>query len=127
MPSVSVPDPFGAPPGDNAFVHEELQKRTARNESLFREINEGIERGRWPGEDELISFRCECASLGCTEMLALTFSDYEGVRAHPQRFIVAPGHEHLEVEIVVETRPTYLVVQKLGAAGEAAASADPRS
>jgi len=109
-------------------VADEIQHRVARNEAIFREINEGIRRGRWPGEEDSISsFRCECAGLGCTEMLALSMRDYEHVREHPRRFIVAPGHERLDVEVVVETRPTYLIVQKLGEAGEIADDADPRS
>lgn len=105
----------------------ETEQRIARNEGIFREINEGIRRGRWPGEEDSISgFRCECASLGCTEMLPLSFRDYERVRQHPRRFIVAPGHERLEVEAVVENQTSYLVVQKLGHAGEVAEAADPR-
>jgi hypothetical protein len=109
-------------------VTDDLQQRVARNEAIFREINEGIRRGRWPGEEDSISsFRCECASLGCTQMLALTFREYEHVREHPRRFLVMPGHERLDVELVVETRPTYLVVEKIGEAGEQAADDDPRS
>ena len=106
---------------------DEVQQRMAHNEALFREINEGIRRGHWPGEEgSLNSFRCECANLGCTEMLVLSFSEYEQVRRHPRRFIVSPGHERLDVEVVVETQPNYLVVQKTGEAGAAAEEADPR-
>jgi hypothetical protein len=111
----------------NDPVADELQQRTARNEAIFREINEGIRRGRWPGEeDSMTSFRCECASLGCSDMLALRFRDYEQVRNHPRRFLVAPGHERPEVEFVVAREPNYLVVQKTGEAGEIAEAADPR-
>ena len=74
----------------------------------------------------MMSFRCECASLGCTDMLALSFRDYERIRKHPRQFLVAPGHEHLDVEVVVDTQPTYLVVQKVGEAGRVAEAADPR-
>lgn len=103
-------------------------QRNARNEAIFREINEGIRRGRWPGEEDSISsFRCECASLGCTEMLAVSFREYERVRENPRRFIVAPGHELLNVEVVVEKQPTYLVVQKVGEAGATAEATDPRA
>lgn len=110
-----------------ARVADELQQRTARNEAIFREINEGIRRGRWPGEeDSMTSFRCECASLGCSEMLALSFHDYEHIRNHPRRFLVAPGHERLDVEVVVSRQANYLVVQKTGEAGEIAEAADPR-
>jgi hypothetical protein len=108
-------------------VADELQQRTARNEAIFREINEGIRRGRWPGEeDSITSFRCECASLGCTEMLELSFRDYEQIRNHPRRFIVHPGHERPNVEVVVDAYPTYLIVQKVGEAGEVAEETDPR-
>jgi hypothetical protein len=107
---------------------DESKQRIARNEDIFREINEGIRRGRWPGEEDSVSgFRCECASLGCTQMLPLSFREYEHVREHPRRFIVAPGHERLDVETVVERRSEYLVVQKMGPAGEVAEAADPRS
>ena len=106
---------------------DDVQQRAGRNEAIFREINEGIRRGRWPGEeDSVTSFRCECASLGCTEMVPLSFQEYERIRDHPRRFIVHPGHERLDVEVVVETRPAYLIVQKLGEAGEIAEEADPR-
>lgn len=108
-------------------MSEELQQRLAANESVFRRINEGIEKGQWPGEeDRPIGFRCECAHLGCTQVLELSVRDYETVRANPRRFIIAPGHERLEAEVVVERHPEYLVVEKLGQAGEAAMQSDPR-
>lgn len=107
---------------------DELQERLAANESVFREINEGIERGQWPGEeDSPIGFRCECARLGCNELLELSVREYEAVRANSRRFMVVPGHERLEVEIVAERHPEYLVVEKLDQAGETAEGKDPRS
>jgi hypothetical protein len=107
---------------------EDIQERLAANESVFREINEGIERGQWPGEeDSPVGFRCECARLGCNELLELTVREYEAVRADPRRFIVVPGHEQLDAEIVLEHHPEYLVVKKLDQAGETAEKNDPRS
>lgn len=107
---------------------DELQERLAANESVFREINEGIERGQWPGEeDSPVGFRCECARLGCNDLLELTVHEYERVRANPRRFIVVPGHERLDAEIVVERNPGYLVVEKIAQAGDAAVESDPRS
>jgi hypothetical protein len=105
----------------------EIQQRLARNEAVFRQINEGIERGQWPGEeDSPVGFRCECARLGCTGVVELSVREYERVRSNPRRFIVLPGHERLDVEIVVERRSGYLVVQKLDQAGTAAVQTDPR-
>jgi hypothetical protein len=107
---------------------DELQERSAANESVFRQINEGIERGQWPGEeDSPIGFRCECARLGCNELLELSVHEYEAVRANPRQFMVVPGHERREAEIVVERHPEYLVVVKFDQAGETAEDKDPRS
>lgn len=101
--------------------------RIGQNESVFREINERIERGQWPGEPEAaVAFRCECASLGCNLLIELTLRDYERVRADSRRFIVAEGHELPEVEVVVERASGYVVVEKAGRAGEVAEQADPR-
>jgi hypothetical protein len=107
---------------------DELQERLGANEAVFRRINEGIERGQWPGEEESpVTFRCECARLGCSDLIELSIHEYEGVRSNARRFIVLPGHERLEVEIVVERRSGYFVVEKLDQAGERAVETDPRS
>ncbi|HUE25566.1 MAG TPA: hypothetical protein VMP89_02245 [Solirubrobacteraceae bacterium] len=106
---------------------DELQERIGANESVFRQINEGIERGQWPGEeDSPVGFRCECARLGCNELLELSVHEYEDIRAHSRRFIVVPGHERPDFEVVVDRQPGYLVVQKLDQAGETAVEKDPR-
>ena len=108
-------------------MNKDVEDRLTRNESVFREINERIGRGQWPGEgDARVGFRCECAQLGCNELLEASLSEYERVRAHGRRFLVLPGHECLDVEIVVETRPGYLVVEKRGQAGVTAEETDPR-
>ena len=107
-------------------MKDEVEERLGANEALFREVNEGIERGQWPGEeDSPVSFRCECARLGCNELVELTVRSYERVRANPRRFIVLPGHER-EAEMVVERNAGYLVVEKLDRAAERATQTDPR-
>jgi hypothetical protein len=69
-------------------MNELFQLRVAANESAFREVNEAIERGVWPGEgDSLVAFRCECASLDCDQLLELTPNEYECVRAESRRFL----------------------------------------
>ena len=105
-----------------------LRQRIAANEALFRQINERIEQGHWPGEeDHPLALRCECARLGCNEMLDLLPREYESVREHPRRFIVIPGHEVPETETVVDRGRGYLVVEKFGEAGELAEETYPRS
>jgi len=109
-------------------MNGELQERLGANESVFREINEAIERGQWPGDEAIdVGFRCECARLGCNRMIELPLSAYERVRENPRRFIIVPGHEVPEVETVVEVFSGYAVVEKRGQAAERAEKSDPRA
>jgi hypothetical protein len=108
-------------------VNDTVQERLSANEAVFRDINEGIERGQWPGEeDSPASFRCECARLGCNELIELSPREYERVRSDPRHFIVLPDHERLDVEKVVERHPGYLIVEKIDDAAEHAVETDPR-
>jgi hypothetical protein len=108
-------------------MERESKQRVAANEARFREVNEGIARGRWPGEEDVpAGFRCECARLGCTELIELTLREYERVRAHPRRFILLAAHDVPEAERIVETRPGYVVVEKVGEAAGVAEVTDPR-
>lgn len=103
------------------------QQRASTGESMIREVNEGIERGQWPGdEDAPVGFRCECARVGCNQLVELTVRQYEQIRSHPRRFVVVPGHELPEVETVVATRPGYVIVEKRDQAGAVAERSDPR-
>ena len=104
-----------------------FEARVGQNEALFRQINDRIEAGHWPGEDaERAAFLCECSMLGCNLLVELTPAEYEAVRADPRRFLVVPGHELPGVEVVVRRESQYLVVEKIGDAGRVAAEADPR-
>jgi hypothetical protein len=101
--------------------------RSAHNEAVFREINERIESGHWPDESgELVAFRCECGELGCNALVEVTLDTYERVRADARRFLLSPGHELTEIEIVTERRAGYVIVEKQGIAGEIAEETDPR-
>lgn len=109
-------------------MDDDLQRRLASNEAVFREVNEGIERGQWPGDEHKpVGFRCECARLGCNLLVKLTLPEYERVRAEPRHFLMIPGHEVPELEVVVERNDGYLVVEKQDEAGEKAQDTDPRS
>jgi hypothetical protein len=109
-------------------VDDRPQQRAARTEALFRQTNEAIERGLWPGDQEdAVRFRCECAQMDCHTILRLTLPEYEHVRQNPRRFVVAAGHEVPEAEVVVERHEDYLVVEKRGVSGAVAERLDPRS
>ena len=103
------------------------QRRAAASEATIRDVNEGIERGQWPGEQEApVGFRCECARLGCNRLIELSVHEYEEIRAHPRRFVLIPGHEFPDIETVVESRGRYIIVEKRDLAGEVAEAHDPR-
>jgi hypothetical protein len=108
-------------------MDQNVQQRLAANEDTFREVNEGIARGQWPGESKPVSFRCECARLGCNLLIEVALPEYERIRGHARRFMVVPGHEIPDFEDVVERRSGYVVVEKGGVAGEVAEKLDPRS
>jgi hypothetical protein len=103
-------------------------RRIADNEARFREVNEAIWRGSWPGEDDgAASFRCECAARECNLLVSLTPREYERVRANSRHFLVLPGHEAPRGETVVERHPHYVIVEKLGEVGRLLEASDPRS
>ncbi len=109
-------------------MDDETERRIGRNEALFREANEAIERGLWPGQEHSsVRFRCECSQLECGSAVELSLSAYQAVRQHPRRFIVLPGHELPDVEDVIDQRRGYAIVEKHGLAGAVAAQEDPRS
>jgi hypothetical protein len=62
----------------------------------------------------------------CRELLRLSVADYERIRSHPSRFLVAAGHDHSEHELVVAACDGYVVVEKQGRAGALVEEADAR-
>ena len=92
------------------------EERAARNEALFRAVNEEVK--RLEGDDA--AFVCECVDESCVERGQVTLVAYEGVRAHPRRFIVARGHEVDSVEQIDTAEPGYVVVKKTTTAGAVA-------
>jgi len=104
------------------------EERLARNETLFRSVNENIEDAAISGQldDHVFEFLCECSNADCNLLLPMTVSEYETIRKNPTLFLVAPGHELPEIETVVLRRGAYQVVTKRGAAAEYVTERDPR-
>jgi hypothetical protein len=102
--------------------------RAARNEALFRRVNERLEEINEAFEPilEEAEFFCECADINCMEKIRMTLSEYEAVRDVSTHFAVRPGHILPDEERVVEERAEYVVVEKLGQAGRRAEELDPR-
>jgi hypothetical protein len=100
----------------------------ARNQAVFRAVNERIEatNEHFGVALERTDFVCECADRECMERLMLTLEKYEEVRRFPTHFIVAAGHICGEYERVVEQVDGYVVVEKFGEAGKEALKWDKR-
>ncbi len=110
------------------------EQRIARNEALYREVNErirqveesltarGIAEPPGPGE-----YFCECGLEDCMEKILLTPEEYEAVRATPIRFAITPEHLIADVEKVVEQNDRFTVVEKHEGERELVVERDPRS
>jgi hypothetical protein len=105
------------------------EERLARNEALFREVNERVRAiaAQHGGEPHVYQFFCECSNVDCTFQLNATLAEYEAVRAFPNRFLTAPDHWLPEVESVAAKTERWWVVEKHGGAAELAEELDPRS
>jgi hypothetical protein len=109
-------------------VNEDRQERLAKNESLFRTLNENISGlANKLGGQEPFEFICECSTSGCFERLWLTLAEYERIRQDGTHFLLADGHEDIEIEQVIAQRSGYVVVEKDGVAGLIAEYDDPRA
>ena len=87
--------------------------KRARTEALFRDVNERIAESAERFEASSTQFVCECADPNCTHRLEATLNEYEDVRSDGATFMLAPGHEHADIERVVERRSRFNVVEKV--------------
>jgi hypothetical protein len=101
------------------------RERLARNQALFRDVNERLLELAGGFQDGAVDIVCECSREDCTTTLAVMRDDYESVRAHSTFFLVTTGHELLEVERVVDRRDGFTVVEKITGT-DFAEQTDPR-
>ena len=98
--------------------------KLVRNQLLFREVNERLREtvGSVPAT---VDFLCECSSEDCIDTVSLAADEYENVRSHSNLFVIAAGHERLEVERIVAQQDGYMLVEKT-AETDAVIRTDPR-
>jgi hypothetical protein len=105
--------------------------RAARNQSLYRSVNERVKEinEAFDAMLPLGDWVCECANAECFDRIVMTHEEYEAVRTDPARFFVSPDDHHVfpDVEKVVERHERYWVVEKIGVAAELAARANRRT
>jgi hypothetical protein len=106
---------------------QEREVRAARNQSMFRAVNEKLRElnETFAVLTDTLAVACECYDTSCLETIDIRSEDYLKVRAEPRRFVVRPGHLLPELEHVVQESDQYVVVEKTDAAGDVAEFLDP--
>lgn len=114
-------------------MNEVRKTRQAKNEVLFRSLNERVREvtdsldfGGVVQDRDREDYLCECADETCTERVSLTRAEYERLRASPIRFAVVPSHVVVDIETVVETTDRFAVVEKDRGERAIAEATDPR-
>jgi hypothetical protein len=104
------------------------EERVARNESVSREINEGIEEAHGSTSDGYVRMVCECGQRACDRLIAVTIREYERVRTDSPTFAVVNLHVMPDVEEVVSENDRFTVVLKReGTPAAVAEQLDPRN
>jgi hypothetical protein len=107
--------------------NDRRKHQIARNEALFREVNERVQEVSEDRATPTADFVCECGNAACTDTIPLRDEEYEHVRADPLLFAIVPGHEIPDVEEVVAENQRFFVVRKYVEEGILAKQTDPRS
>jgi hypothetical protein len=106
----------------NAEAHQE---EIGQAQVAYRTENEAIQ----ASADKLtllgpIPFVCECPDRDCSEIVRLSFDEYEAIRQYPRRFFNVSGHEAESViagaERIIAVAGDLTVVEKIGVAGQVA-------
>jgi hypothetical protein len=96
--------------------NEEREIRAARNQALFRAINEKMldlneAFGEIVGNFDIA---CECSRIDCVELLEIPPDAYRAVRSNPRTFVVRVEHVDPAVEGVRSNHVGYVVVEAIG-------------
>ena len=85
--------------------------RTARNQAMFRAVNEKIVELGPVDESDTVGVVCECSGTSCTHLLQISTGAYEAARRSSRRFVVIPEHFDHEVERLIVVAGEYAIVE----------------
>ena len=89
------------------------RERLARNQVIFREVNQRLREMLDAVPSGMGDYLCECSDVGCSETIELDTTEYEAIRSMPNVFLIVPGHERLEVErVLVDDNERFMLVEK---------------
>jgi hypothetical protein len=108
--------------------NDEREIRAARNQAMFRLVNEKIRELNdvFAVLTETVSIACECADGTCIQLIEIAPAVYDGVRANPRQFVVVSDHADPDSERIVSESDRYTVVENTRPAAETSEAADPR-
>jgi len=89
-------------------------RRLATNQTMYDDAQPTLRRGGLDAPEVIPGFVCECARPDCERTaVALTVSEYETVRRHARRFVVA-SREYVfaPLETIVEDNGRYCVAER---------------
>jgi hypothetical protein len=106
---------------------EERELRAARNQSIFRAVNDKlVELNRaFVSAADTFVIACECADVTCVRTLEIRPDAYQEVRSSPRRFAVLRGHVYADVEDIVSEADGYVVVEKTALTADVAEDLAP--
>jgi hypothetical protein len=118
------------PPRWTATPVLDYREQEARNETIFREMNEWTEEAndaRSGARDPMDVYLCECSDRRCTDPISLTRPEYEAIRAVAVRFAIALNHENPEIDKLLFENERFATVEKFyGSGARIARATDPR-
>ncbi len=103
------------------------ERRMAENEVLFKKSNQQIpdnleklkqaaiaegHESLLPDTDVPLHFYCECSDENCRERIIMKPSEHKALHQNTSQFVVIPGHSVPNVERIIHTTDTYMVVEK---------------
>ena len=117
------------PPGplDRSAVVDVQAERAARNEDLFRSVNERIEDVVAQHPEQWFDAVCECSDLECAQNFRVEVAEYEQIRTCSGCFAMLEGHEDPRYERVIERKEGFVVAEKTGDGAKVARALDPRA
>ena len=101
---------------DRQASSDEREVRAARNQALFRAVNEKMYEllEQFGDVTDTHSVACECADVQCVQLLEIPAEAYRQVRESPRTFVVLADHVYPDVERVVSSNDGYAVVEAIG-------------
>ena len=83
--------------------------RMVANEQATRDRNDVRVAG---SGESVFTLQCECGTRRCATMIQVSADVYRSVRSLDRRYIIAPGHEVLDIEQILSSTPEYAIVEK---------------